>query len=226
MLVWFSKIRSCKRGCAPRRQPAAHFLCSTARIRQDISTASFCSCKLLWRSDECVLLPVLTRSPIFCSYELLCRGVEFIFVRYHNLERWYFIFSAMTYKIRGVVVEEYAYYVNKLRQNVGLETWMCCQIVTSQTAHTKSKWPPHATEWKKNPWKFSAYATGQAWALLVVKHKSRLKTGQRFGICSNYWNIAANFSLFLCFTAGRTWLKYCLSMFWRLRNRKMLRAWL
>jgi len=28
----------------------------------------------------------------------------------------------MTHKIWGVHVEEYAYYVNKLRQNVGLET--------------------------------------------------------------------------------------------------------
>jgi len=28
----------------------------------------------------------------------------------------------MTHKIRGVRVEEYAGYVNKLRQNVGLET--------------------------------------------------------------------------------------------------------
>jgi len=28
----------------------------------------------------------------------------------------------MTHKTRGVHVEEYAYYVNKLRQNVGLET--------------------------------------------------------------------------------------------------------
>jgi len=28
----------------------------------------------------------------------------------------------MTHKLRGVGVEEYAYYVNKLRQNVGLET--------------------------------------------------------------------------------------------------------
>jgi len=28
----------------------------------------------------------------------------------------------MTHKIRGVRVEECAYYVNKLRQNVGLET--------------------------------------------------------------------------------------------------------
>jgi len=41
-----------------------------------------------------------------------------------------------------VRVEEYAYCVNKFRENVGLE-----QIVTSQTPHTKYKWPPHATEW-------------------------------------------------------------------------------
>jgi len=39
------------------------------------------------------------------------------------------------------------YYVNKLRQNVGLETWIWRHIVTSQTAHTKYKWPPYATEW-------------------------------------------------------------------------------
>jgi len=53
----------------------------------------------------------------------------------------------MTHKIRGVLVEEYAYHVNKLRQNLGLETWIWRQIVTSQTAHTKYKWPPHPSEW-------------------------------------------------------------------------------
>ena len=52
----------------------------------------------------------------------------------------------MTHKIWGVHVEEYAYYVNKLRQNVGLETWKWRQIVTSQTAHTKCKWPPYDPE--------------------------------------------------------------------------------
>jgi len=53
----------------------------------------------------------------------------------------------MTHKIRRVRVEECAYYVNKLRQNVGLVTWIWRQIVTSQTVHTKYKWPLHATEW-------------------------------------------------------------------------------
>jgi len=40
------------RVCAPD-STAAHFLCWTSRIRQDISAAWFCSCKFLWRSDEC-----------------------------------------------------------------------------------------------------------------------------------------------------------------------------
>jgi len=59
----------------------------------------------------------------------------------------------------GVRVDEYAYYVNKLRQNFGLETGIWRQILTSQTVRTKYKWPPYATEWNP-PWKFSAYATG------------------------------------------------------------------
>jgi len=39
-----------------------------------------------------------------------------------DLERWYFIFSSMTHNLTGVRVDEYAYYVNKLQQNIGLET--------------------------------------------------------------------------------------------------------
>ena len=46
----------------------------------------------------------------------------------------------------GVDAEKYACYVNKLRQTVGLETWKFRQIVTSQTAHTKCKWPPYDPE--------------------------------------------------------------------------------
>ena len=63
--------------------------------------------------------------------------------------------------MRGVDVEKYAYNVNKLRQKVSLETWIWRQIVTSQTVDTKRKWPPHATEWKPSPWKFSTYAIDQ-----------------------------------------------------------------
>jgi len=35
----------------------------------------------------------------------------------------------MTHEIRGVDVEKYAYYVNKLRQIVGSERWLWHQIV-------------------------------------------------------------------------------------------------
>jgi len=31
----------------------------------------------------------------FCNYELLCRSVEWIFLRYPNLERCWFIFSSV-----------------------------------------------------------------------------------------------------------------------------------
>jgi len=44
-----------------------------------------------------------------------------------------------------VRVEEYAHYVKKFPQNVGLVTWIWRQIVTSQTVHTKYKWPLQAT---------------------------------------------------------------------------------
>ena len=56
--------------------------------RRDISAASFYGCKLLWRSDERVLLPFFNTQPKLCSYELLCRSIEFIFLRYPNLEHW------------------------------------------------------------------------------------------------------------------------------------------
>ena len=46
-------------------------------------------------------------------------------------------------------VKEYAYYVNKLR----LKTWIWRQIVTSQTVHTKHKWPPYTNEWTPSPLK-------------------------------------------------------------------------
>ena len=55
----------------------------------------------------------------------------------------------MTHKLRWVRAEEYAYCVNKLRQNVGLERWTWRQIVTSQRANSKYKWLPYATD--RNP---------------------------------------------------------------------------
>jgi len=49
--------------CVSQTSPTLSVLQSAARIRQDISAASFCSCKLLWRSDERVLLPCFNAQP-------------------------------------------------------------------------------------------------------------------------------------------------------------------
>ena len=146
----FSKIRFFKQGCAPAC-PAALFLCSTACIRQDISAASFCNCKLLWRIDECVLLPCFNAQPEIFAVVNCCMvalGVFYSVSLTWRANSLYLLFSAMTRKKRRVDVEKYGYYVNKLRQSIGLEIWLWRQVVTSQTAHTKYKWPPYATEWK------------------------------------------------------------------------------
>jgi len=63
-----------------------------------------------------------------------------------------------------IKIEEYAYCVNKLC----LKTWIWRQIVTSETAHTKHKWPPYATEWNP-PWKVSAYATAYQF-IIIASH--------------------------------------------------------
>jgi len=62
IFVQLSKIRFFKPWCAPAN-PAALFLCSTARIRQDFSAASFYRCKLLCRIDECILFPSFNVPP-------------------------------------------------------------------------------------------------------------------------------------------------------------------
>jgi len=45
----------------------------------------------------------------------------------------------MTHKIRGVCVEEYAYYVNKLRENVGLGNMNMTSNCDVTKARTKYK---------------------------------------------------------------------------------------
>ena len=84
---------------------------------------------------------------------------------------------------RGVRVQEYAYYVNKLRQNVGLETWIWRQIVTSQTAHTKYKWP-HKPLNETSPWKFSACATGRRYVSVLSNATARYLGSERKGRAS------------------------------------------
>ena len=78
----------------------------------------------------------------------------------------------MTYKVKRVDVEKYAFYVNKLRQNVGLETGKWRQIVTSQTAHTKYKWPPYDPE--PNP----------PMKIFCVRHCCLLSIDEGITVCS------------------------------------------
>ena len=88
----------------------------------------------------------------------------------------------MTHKIRGVDVEKYTYYVNKLCQKVGLETWIWRQIVTSQTVHIKHKWPPSAAEWKPPMEIFCVRHwlawSGMAWFIFLFIDKQPMKAGQ------------------------------------------------
>ena len=69
--IRFSKIRSCKPGCAPA-SPSAHLQCATACIWGDLSAAWFCSCKLLWRSDECVSFPCFNAHPVIFAVMNCC----------------------------------------------------------------------------------------------------------------------------------------------------------
>ena len=117
------------------------------------SAVSFYSCKLRWRIDECVLLSCFNAQPDI--FAVMNCSVAALNLFSSDILTWSVdsLYSVQWHKIRGLDVEEYAYYVNKLRQKVGFETWIWRQKVTSQTAHTKHKWPPYATEWTP-PWKF------------------------------------------------------------------------
>jgi len=83
----------------------------------------------------------------------------------------------MTHKLRGVRIEEYAYYVNKLCQNVSLEIWIWRQIVTSQKENTKYKCPPYTTDRNTLPLKFLTYATASMVVLLDILFVLQVKFG-------------------------------------------------
>jgi len=67
--------------------------CLAPPLRRDIGAAWLGSCKLLWRSEECVLLPCFNVQPDIFAVMNGCRSVEFIFLRYPNVERWYNLYS-------------------------------------------------------------------------------------------------------------------------------------
>jgi len=127
--------------------PAAHFLCLIACIRRDIIAAWFCSCS--WRSDECILFLCFNAQPGIFAVMNCCVAALRIFSS--DILTWS-ADSAVTHKIRGMrVLEERAYYVNKLRQNVGLENeynfklWRHKQRTPKTNDHHKplNEHPPH-----------------------------------------------------------------------------------
>jgi len=141
-------------GCAPA-DPAAHFLCSTALIRQGISTVSFCSCKLLWRSH--VFYSTVNAQPVIFAVMNCCVVGSSFFSS--DILAWSAdsLHPVQWHKISWVRVDQYAYYAKKRRQNVGLETydiklWRHKQRTSNKNDHHT---PPNV----KPPWKISAYAT-------------------------------------------------------------------
>ena len=115
----FSKIRSWKPERGGLRQPVQPYTYDRLLVFDKTSAQPYFA--VITCSDAVMSMfysIVLTRSLIFCSYELLCHKRWVYFPPIFNLERWWFTFNAMTHKIRIVGVKEYEYYVNKLRQNV------------------------------------------------------------------------------------------------------------
>ena len=106
-------------------------------------------------------------------------------------------------KIRGVDVEKYACYVNKLRQNVGLETWKWRQIVTSHRAHTKYKWPPYDPE-RTPPMKI--FCVRHCLCAVQFAHQAILRQTslhQTYFITTAHWQ--KKLTLPLLFVTGKFW---------------------
>jgi len=81
---------------------------------------------------------------------------------------------------KRVHVEEYAYCVNKLRQNVGLKKWMTSNCDVTNSAH-QYKWPPQATEWN-SPLKIFCLPHC-SWEFLVLFKLSR---NHPTGLCFHF----------------------------------------
>ena len=114
-------LAKCKPGCASD-SPAAHFLCSLLVFDETLAQPYFAvvNCSDAMMS---VFLSCFNVQPnIFVVMKCCVVALSLFYLRYPNLESWSLIFSSTTHELRGARVEEYANYVNKLRQNVGLKT--------------------------------------------------------------------------------------------------------
>ena len=154
--IRFSKIRSCKPGYAPA-SPAAHLQCSTARIWRDPSAAWLCSCKLVWRSDECVLLPCFNAQPDIFAVMNCCVVALSLFSSDSLTWSAENLYSVQWNKGSGCrKIWILCRQTSPKRWFRNMEMLSNCDVTNSaHQIQMTTIWP-----WTKPPWKFSAYATG------------------------------------------------------------------
>ena len=142
-----------------RQTVQPHTFCvSTACFRQDISAALFCSCKLLWRCDDCVLLHCFNAHLDIFAVMNCC--VEALSVFSSDMLTWSAdsLYSVQWHKLREVRVDEHSYYVINFakmlvwKHEYDVKLWRHKQLTPNEN--------DRICHWMKPlPWKFSAYAT-------------------------------------------------------------------
>ena len=112
----------------------------------------------------------------------------------------------MTHKIRGVRVQEYAYYVNKLRQNVGFETSIWRQIVTSQRLPTTNEWPQYGTEWNPPMKNFCArHCLSQCFQTVTVAYFPTSLLSYGYVTIGREFRVRSACSTLLCVLLQQRW---------------------
>ena len=139
----------CPRGV---RQPVQQqaFYARLLVFNRALAQPHFCSCKLLWRSGECVYSPCFNVHPDIFAVMNCCVVALGLFSS--DIPTWSadIYFQCNDTWSKGSACKT----VCILRQQTSPKRWFgnmtmtWRQIVTSQTVHTKYKCPQHATEWK------------------------------------------------------------------------------
>ena len=145
---------------------------------------SFCSCELLWRSGEGALFPCFNVQPDIFAVMNCCVAALSLFSC--DILTWS---ADSLYSVQ--------WHINK--RSACRRICLLRQIVTSQNAHTKCKWPPYATEWNTPRWKFSACAIDCSSGLERCTH---IHVKVIFSVSTVQWRIAWKVDTFI-FTSVR-----------------------
>jgi len=150
ILVYFSMIRSCKPGWVPA-SPAATFCTRLLVFDETLGQPHFAAvnCSDVVMTDECVLLPVSTRSLIFLQLWTACLSVEFIFP---DILTWSAdsLYSAQWHIKQGSACRR----ICLLCQQTPPKRWFGNMNMTSNCDVTKSAHQIQMTticHWMKNP---------------------------------------------------------------------------